>query len=112
MNIFQVVGQVPLPQPLANLGNVDTGPAKLLQLTLRSLVMIAGIYALINLVVAGYAFMSAGDDPQKVAGAWRKIWQTLLGLAFSAGAFVIAAIIGKLLFGDWAFLLRPQIPAL
>lgn len=110
--MFQVIGKIPLPQPLTNLGGVETGPARLLQLTLRSLVVIAGIYALINLVVAGYSFMSAGDDPQKVAGAWRKIWQTLLGLAFSAGAFVIAAIIGQLLFGDWAFLLKPQIPAL
>ena len=54
--------------------------------------------------------MSAGDDSKKVAGAWAKIWQTLLGLAVSAGAFVLAGIFGQLIFNDPMFLLRPTIP--
>jgi hypothetical protein len=76
------------------------------------LVIVAGIYALINLILAGYAFMSAGDDPKKVAGAWAKIWQTILGLAVAAGAFVLAAIFGQLIFGQWDFILNPKIPTL
>ena len=32
------------------------------------LVVLAGLYAVINLIMAGYAFMSAGDDPKKVQG--------------------------------------------
>jgi hypothetical protein len=82
----------------------------LLNIILRSLIVFAGLYALINLVAAGYAFMSAGDDPKKVAGAWQKIWQTLLGLAFTAGAFVLAAIFGQLLFDDPTFILNPSLP--
>ncbi len=74
------------------------------------LVVVAGLYAVINLITAGYAFMSAGDDPKKVQGAWAKIWQTLLGLAVAAGAFVLAAIFGKLLFGEYDALLKPVIP--
>ncbi len=73
---------------------------------LKLLVIGAGVYALINLVIAGYGFMSAGDDPKKVAGAWQKIWQTLLGLAFAAGAFVLAAIFGQLIFNDPGALLQ------
>ncbi len=69
----------------------------------------AGIYALINLLLAGYAFMSAGDDSKKVAGAWAKIWQTMLGLAFAAGSFVLAGIFGKLIFGDYNALLQIKI---
>ena len=72
----------------------------------------AGIYAVINLVLAGYAFMSAGDDPKKVEGAWKKIWQTMLGLAFAAGAFTLAAIFGRIIFGKWDALLNPTIPTL
>ena len=76
------------------------------------LIIGAGIYALFNFIMAGYAFMSAGDDPKKVAGAWSKISQTALGLAFAAGAFVLAAIFGQLIFGQWDFIIRPTIPTL
>lgn len=73
------------------------------------LIVGAGVFAVINLVLAGYAFMGAGDDPKKMQGAWGKIWQTLLGLAVAAGAFVLAAIFGKLIFGEWDAILQLRI---
>jgi hypothetical protein len=76
------------------------------------LIVGGGIYALFNLVLAGYSFLGAGDDPKKVEAAWAKIWQTAIGLLFMAGAFVLAAIFGQLIFGDWSFILDPQIPTL
>ena len=104
-------GSVTLPSPLSKYGS-EPGPAigKLIQFSLRALIVVAGIYALFNLLFAGYAFMSAGDDSKKVAGAWAKISQTMLGLAVAAGSFVLAALIGQLIFGDWNFLLKPSIP--
>lgn len=84
----------------------------LIQLAVSILIVGAGVYALINLILAGYSFMSAGDDSKKVAGAWAQIWQTLLGLAVAAGAFVLAAIFGTLLFHDAGFLVHPIIPTL
>jgi len=109
-SIFGTVGQ---PSALAHLNAVDQGGlGNLLNLILKIMVIGAGLYALFNLVLAGYAFMSAGDDAKKVAGAWAKIWQTLLGLLFAAGAFVLAAIFGYLLFGDAKTLLNPSIPTL
>lgn len=56
---------------------------------LKLLIVGAGIYSLFSLVLAGYAFLSAGDDPKKVTAAWSKIWQTLLGLAFAADKYFI-----------------------
>lgn len=88
------------------------GIGNLLNVVFKSMIVIAGVYALFNLIFAGYAFMSAGDDAKKVAGAWAKIWQSLLGLAIAAGAFVLAAIFGQLIFGQWDFILNPQIPTL
>ena len=111
--MFQIFGQIQPPEALNNFGTVEQGAVgKLLDLLIRTLIVGAGIYALINLVLAGYAFISAGDDPKKVAGAWAKIWQTLLGLAVAAGSFVLAAIFGKLVFNDFMFLLKPKIPSL
>jgi hypothetical protein len=83
---------------------------KLIQLILYILIIGASIYALFNFIFAGYSFLSAGDDPKKVAGAWTMIWQSALGLAVAAGAFVLAAIFGKLIFNDWTFILNPVIP--
>lgn len=76
---------------------------------IKFMIVGAGIYALFNLVLAGYAFLSAGDDPKKIEGAWAKIWQTLLGLTFAAGSFVLAAIFGKLIFNDPDALLQLKI---
>lgn len=86
--------------------------ANIIQLVIWILIIGAGIYALFNLILAGYSFMSAGDDSKKVAGAWAMISQTMLGLALSAGAFVLAAIFGQLIFGQWDFILNPVIPNL
>ena len=104
-------GTVGLPQGLSNYGQ-DPGIAfgKLIQFGLRALVVGASIYALFNLVLAGYSFMSAGEDSKKVSAAWAQIYQTIIGLAFTAGAFVLAAIFGQLLFGSPDFLLKPIIP--
>ncbi len=104
-------GTIAPPQALARYGtDPSSAIGKLIQIVIWSLIVGAGIYALFNLVLAGYSFMSAGDDSKKVAGAWAMIWQTLLGLAVSAGAFVLAAIFGQLIFGDPFFILNPVIP--
>ena len=105
-------GTIKLPSNIVSIYGTDPGVAfgKLIQFALRGLIVVAGIYALFNLVLAGYSFMSAGDDSKKVAGAWAQIYQTLLGLAVAAGSFVLAALFGKLLFNDAFFLLQPTIP--
>jgi hypothetical protein len=101
-------GQVSPPPGVAQYGGLE-GLSNFINNILKILIVGAGIFTVFNLVMAGYGFLSAGDDPKKVAGAWAKIWQSLLGLAFAAGAFVLAAIFGKLIFGDWDALLQLKI---
>jgi len=105
-------GKISLPENISSrYGTVENGAlGTVLNLALKTMIVVAGVYALINIMIAGYGFMSAGDDPKKVGAAWQKIWQSLLGLAFVAGAFVLAAIFGYLIFGDATVLLRPSIP--
>ena len=67
---------------------------------LRLLIVAGGIYALLNFIIAGYSFMSAGNDPKKIDLAWAKIWQSMVGLLIIAVSFVLAALIGKILFGN------------
>lgn len=105
-------GSVTVPSSISTKFGTDPGVAfgRLIQLALRGLIVVASIYALFNLVLAGYSFMSAGDDSKKVSGAWAKITQTIIGLSVAAGSFVLAALFGKLIFDDYSFLLKPSIP--
>jgi hypothetical protein len=99
-NTLALWGTVQPPPGVVNYdgGNI-TGLQKLVSNGVQTLIVIAGIYAFFNLIFAGYAFMSAGGDPEKIAHAWAKIWQTLLGLVIAAGSFVLAGVFGQLIFG-------------
>lgn len=90
--------------------NPAGGIGRLIQTAIWILIAGAGIYALVNFVLAGYGFLSAGDDPKKVAGAWAKIWQTAIGLLVAASSIILAAVFGKLIFGDSNAILNPKIP--
>jgi len=106
-------GRITPPEAIAKYSdNPAGGIGNLIQTVVWVLIIGAGIYALFNFILAGYAFLSAGDDPKKVTGAWAKIWQTALGLGVAAAAFVLAAIFGQLIFGKWDFILNPTIPTL
>lgn len=101
--------------PVEVTGFASTGGeavAKLIQMAIWLLIIGAAIYSLFNFVLAGYSFLSAGDDSKAVAGAWAKIYQTGIGLAVAAGAFVLAAIFGQLIFGSPTFILSPVLPTL
>lgn len=58
---------------------------------------IAGIYAVVQIIMAGYTYISAAGDPKKNEQAWNMIWQSLLGLLVVASAFTLAAVVGKFL---------------
>ena len=76
---------------------------------LKLIIVLAGLYAFFNLIIAGYQFMSAGGDSKAIGNAWAKIWQSLIGLLIVASSFVLAAIFGWLLFGDASAILIPKI---
>lgn len=109
--MFQIFGKIAQPSPLARFGGVEAGGlGKFLNVIFNTLVVIAAIYALFNLIFAGYTFIVAEDDPKKMSEAWHKVWHTLVGLMMAAGAFMLAAIFGWLIFKDPTAILSPKIP--
>jgi len=85
------------------------GLIKFLNNIMRLLVIGAGLFALFNFIIAGYGFITAGGDSQKISNASAKIWQSLLGLVVAAGSFTLAAVFGKLIFGEYDAILNPKI---
>jgi hypothetical protein len=102
-------GPVNAPPGVSSYSGGINGVSTFLNIILKTLIVGAGIYAAFNLVIAGYAFISAGDDPKAIAGAWAKIWQTAIGVLVAAGSLVLAAIFGQLIFGDPGAFLQVRI---
>ncbi len=92
--------------------NPGSGLGNLLNVIFKILIIGGGLYTLLNVILAGYAFLGSGNDPKKIEGAWAKIWQSLIGLIFIGGAFVLAAIFGKIFFGKYDFIINPKIPTI
>lgn len=73
------------------------------------LTVIGGIWALFNLVMAGFALITADGDAKEMSKAGEKMTMTVVGLILMVGAPLIAALIGLFVFGDATMLLQPTI---
>lgn len=104
-----IIGSI--SNPVKSYGNVteSTGFVAFFSNVLRLVFVVAGIYAFINLIIAGFQYMTAGGDSKAMNAAWSRIWQSLLGLIIIVGSFALAALIGAVVFGDAGFILRPKI---
>lgn len=102
-----IVGTItnPLPGKYAQISGITVFFTNVLRLVFLA----AGVYALLNFIVAGYMYMSAGGDTKYLGLAWARIWQTLLGLAILVSSFAMAALFGFLMFGDAGYILNPVI---
>ena len=108
-----VIGNISPPLPLQTFGGIESGGlGNFLNVIFKILIAAGGIYALFNFIIAGYGFLSAGGDPKAISAATAKIWQTLIGLLLIAGSFVLAAILGWLMFGNANAIINPSIPTL
>lgn len=103
-------GQVTPPPGIEQYGDLsDFGLIKFANNLLKLLIVIGGLYTFINIIFAGFGYMSAGGDSKKISDATTKIWQSIIGLVIMAGSFVIAALVGWLLFKDATAILNPKI---
>lgn len=103
-------GQISPPPGIANYaGGGVQGIVLFANNILKLIIVIGGIMTFLNILLAGVAFITAAGDPKRIEQAWTKIWQSILGLVIIAGSFVIAAIIGWVLFGNATAILSPKI---
>ena len=103
-------GTVNPPVGVANIGNgTVAGVGSLVSVVLKTLIVLAGVYAVINIVIAGIWYISAGGEPKRIQDTTAKIWQSVIGLVVAASAFIIAGIIGQIVFKDPNALLQIQI---
>jgi hypothetical protein len=105
-----IVNPLNVLAPTAYISNQNgSGLIILLNNLVKAAIVIAGIYAFLNLMISGYMFLNAGGDPKNITKAWEKIWQSLIGLLLVASSFILAMVFGYLIFGDITALINPRI---
>ena len=104
-----IFGTIQPPEAIKNYDSSPQGLFTFLNNIMKLMIVGAGIFALVNFILAGYMFISANGDAQKVEQAFAKIWQSLIGLLVAGGAFILAGVIGLLVFGDASAILQPKL---
>ncbi|OGY19048.1 MAG: hypothetical protein A2900_00880 [Candidatus Chisholmbacteria bacterium RIFCSPLOWO2_01_FULL_50_28] len=106
MGIIGLIGNI--GNPLPAYGSYLSATL-LLSNIIRIVTIFAGIYAFINIVMAGIGFIGASGNPEAIQRSWQKIYQSLIGLAVVIVSFAIAGLLGLLLYGSADAILRPTI---
>jgi hypothetical protein len=108
-NITNPFAPAGLDVPAYSTSTQGQGLITILASLLRLSVVLAGVYTLFNIILAGYGFLSAGGDPKLIQKSWERIWRSILGLVIVAGSYLIAMIIGWIIFGDINAIVYPRI---
>ncbi|MFC1789903.1 hypothetical protein ACFLZP_00245 [Patescibacteria group bacterium] len=112
IRLAQVLGNVQNPWDQLNPNYPAEGGKGLIILftnLVRLIIVVAGIYTFLNMIMAGYEFLSTEGNPEKIVKAWNKIWHSMVGLLIVAGSFALAALLGFLIFNNVTAILSPVI---
>lgn len=76
---------------------------------IKLLTIVAGIWSLFNLILAGFKYITAANDAKAVDTAWQSIYMSLIGMIIIVSSFTITALVSWLLFQDPTFILNPTL---
>jgi len=108
-----VIGEISPPEWIKKHGSVEVeanfGLINFISNILRLVTVVAGLFTVFNLLLAGISHISASGEPEKVKNAMDKIWNSLIGLIIIAASYTIAALLGWIIFGDASAIISPKI---
>ena len=96
--MLTIFGQINPPAALDKFikGQPGQGLFNFISIIIKLASTVAGLLFLFQIIMAGFDYISASGDEKKVAGAWDKIWQSLVGLTIVAAAFVIVSVVERI----------------
>lgn len=111
-----IFGQMSPPPGVATFDTAAGGPdaigivyfaSNLLQVA----TIIAGVFVLFQLIMAGYTYITASGDSGAHNKVKDRVTMSFLGLALIVASYTIAGLIGLLFFSDASFILNPKLPS-
>lgn len=101
-----VVGSLTAPESVVKAPS-DAG--KFMSAIISFIVVIAGVYALWQLLTGGLGYVTSNGDKAKVQESTQKMFMAILGLTVIGASFIIAAVVSKLLFGNSSVIFSPTL---
>ena len=74
----------------------------------RLVTIIAGLWVFFNFIRAGYMYIT-GDSSNAQQEVSQLLTNSVIGILIIAGSYLLAGLVGLLLFGDAMFILQPVI---
>jgi hypothetical protein len=90
-------------------GDYDTGLVGFISNLLKVVTIVAGIWTLINIILAGFQYVTASGNPEEIKKATPKIWNSIIGLLIIVASYILVSIFSWILFGDPTVILKPKI---
>ena len=75
----------------------------------RVITIIAGIWSFLNVIMAGFKYITAANDAKGIQDAWQSIYMSLIGMLLILSSYTIAAIVGYIFFGDATYIINPKL---
>lgn len=75
----------------------------------RLMMVVGGIFTLWQFLSGGFEYISSGGDKAKITNATQKITMSITGLVIMTASFIVIAIISKILFGSFIYILSPNL---
>lgn len=75
---------------------------------IRVATIFAGVWSLVNFILAGWDYINSSGDPKAHTSVSNKLLNTVIGLALIVLSYTIAGIIGLVIFGDASYILNPK----
>jgi len=108
-----VIGKITMPDSLkSGYGDLTSFKGGLIGFgsnLIKLIMVLAGIWSFLNIIFAGFNYITQSTNPEAIGNANRQIYMSLLGLVIIVGSFALAGILGYLLFGDVSAILSPKI---
>jgi len=90
-------------------GTSTIGLIPFISTIIQLVTVIAGIWVLFNIILAGYIYVTSNGDTSAHTKVRDKITLSVIGLALIVATYTIIGIISLLLFGDAGYILSPTI---
>jgi hypothetical protein len=111
--MLEIFGEVKLPEPLeqgyGKYNEEGLGLIGFLSNIFKLVILAAGLYFIINVILAGYKIMTSQGDPEKLNKGQNQIWNSIIGMVVVIASFAIAALLGWILYQDATALLKIKI---
>lgn len=84
-------------KPAVSLGGTNTTLSTLINPIINDILIISGIFAFVTILLAGFAYITAGGDKAKTDQASQALTYGIIGLVVVVAAFVVTRILGAIL---------------